>query len=274
MTDIHSTLARNLIDGLAAGSPDGVRAIFAGPADIDDPFSGRHVDSGFEQLVRNWGPVRLGTLRSVALDHVTVGKGGGFCGAEYSLHIVKQGEDRLLNVLAVIELKGAKASKARLYYRRARLDGVQHVRNRILDDNLGLEPYMPALARYQAALTGGDAAAMAETFSPTARFDGHGESTDLSKGLGMGIYEGRDAIRHVLVQMFGIIDHDAGGSESGQHGANIERLNGFTNGSTYVLEFNIIDPNHPTNRVHAGAACYEVGNDGLIREARVYDEAW
>jgi hypothetical protein len=110
--------------------------------------------------------------------------------------------------------------------------------------------------------------------SADGRLDGHGEHTDLSKGLGMGIYEGRETIRKLLVQMFGIIDHDAGGSERGQHGANIEKMNGFTDGTTYVLEFNIIDPNHPTNRVHAGVACYETGEDGLLKEARVFDEAW
>jgi hypothetical protein len=90
----------------------------------------------------------------------------------------------------------------------------------------------------------------------------------------MGIYEGRETIRQVLVQMFGIIDKDAGNAGGGQHGANIEKLNIFTDGRTTIMEFNIIDPNHPTNRVHAGVAAYELNEAGLIREARVYDEAW
>ena len=267
-------IAQTLLDGLLAGSPDQVRSVFSGPADIDDPFAGRHIDGGFEQLVRNWGPANKAVVKSAVLDHVTIGKEGRFCGAEYSLTLDIKGTEKKLNMVAVIELDGKGARKTRLYYRRARVDGVQHVRNRILDDALGLEPYQPALERYQAALSSGDANAQADTFSPNGRFDGHGESTDLSQGVGMGIYEGREAIREVLVQMFGIIDHDAGGSETGQHGANIEKLNGFTDGTTYVLEFNIIDPNHPTNRVHAGVACYETGADGLIREARVFDEAW
>lgn len=274
MTDKPADIAQRLIDGLVSGSPDDIRAIFSGPADIDDPFAGRHVDGGFEQMVRNWGPAKLAEIQSVKVDHVTVGKQGAFCGAEYTLDLVKDRRQKRLNVVAVIELDEKGAKKTRLYYRRARVDGVQHVRNRILNDNLGLEPYQPALERYQAALTAGDALAQAETFSPDGLFDGHGEHTDLSQGVGMGIYEGRDSIRDVLVKMFGIIDKDAGGTEEGQKGANIEKLNGFTDGTTYVLEFNIIDPNHPTNRVHAGVACYELGDDELIKEARVYDEAW
>lgn len=267
-------IAQTLMDGLTQGSPDLVRSVFTGPADIDDPFAGRHVDGGFDALVRSWGPARLCSIKSVTLDHVTVGKAGRFCGAEYTLKLDKAGTEKTLNVVAVIELAEGGARRTRLYYRRARVDGVQHVRNRILDDALGLEPYQPVLARYQMALSTGDANAQADTFAPDGRFDGHGEHTDLSKGIGMGIYEGRETIRTVLVQMFGIIDHDAGGSATGQHGANIEKLNGFTDGTTYVLEFNIIDPKHPTNRVHAGVACYEIGKDGLIKEARVFDEAW
>jgi hypothetical protein len=147
------------------------------------------------------------------------------------------------------------------------------VRNRILDEKVHMEPFLPAIARYQAALTAGDAEAQAATFAPDARLDGHGEAVDLGNGLGMGIYEGRETIRRLLIQMFGIIDHDAG-SKAGQHGANIEKMNVFADGTTTIMEFNIIDPNHPSNRVHAGVAAYELNAEGLIKEARVYDEAW
>ena len=274
MPEAHSNIAQKLIDGLLAGSVDDVRTLFSGPADIDDPFAGRQIDGGFEHLIRNWGPARIAKVKACTLDYVTVGKEGSFCGAEYTLILDREGEEKKLNVVAVIEMDGEKAKRTRLYYRRARVDGVQHVRDRLLQDSIGLEPYQPALADYQAALTAGDANAQADTFSPDGRFDGHGEDTDLSKGLGMGIYEGRETIRDVLVQMFGIIDTEAAGGPRHSTGANIQKINGFTDGTVYVLEFNIIDPNHPTNRVHAGVACYEMGEDGLIKEARVFDEAW
>ncbi|MEY2854168.1 MAG: hypothetical protein RL030_1300 [Pseudomonadota bacterium] len=272
--DDKTRAAQRLIDGLVQGSPAQVRALFAGPADVDDPFAGRHIDGGFEALVRNWGPARLARIESVTLRHATHGAGGRFCGAEFELALDKSGQRKTLDVVAVIEFSGEMMKKCRLYYRRARVDGVQHVRNRILEELQHIEPFLPTIARYQKALTDGDAEAQADTFSLQGRFNGHGESTDLGQGVGMGIYEGRETIRQVLVQMFGIIDKDAGGTRSGQHGANIEKLNIFTDGVTTVMEFNIIDPNHPTNRVHAGVAAYELDAEGLIKEARVYDEAW
>jgi hypothetical protein len=272
--DGKTRLAQRLLEGLAEGSPDAVRSLFSGPADIDDPFAGRHIDGGFEALVRNWGPAKLATIKSMRLEHSTIGANGRFCGAEFELQLDKQGAPIQLNVVAVIEFSGDQMLKTRLYYRRARVDGVQHVRNRILNEPQHMEPFLPALARYQKALSAGDANGQADAFTANGRLDGHGEATDLSKGLGMGIYDGRETIRKLLVQMFGIIDKDAGHTSQGQHGANIEKLNVFADGRTTIMEFNIIDPNHPTNRVHAGVAAYELGDDGLIKEARVYDEAW
>lgn len=272
--DTKSRLAAQLLEGLIKGSPDEVRALFSGPADIDDPFAGRHIDGGFESMVRNWGPAKLAKIKSVKLEHSTIGAAGRFCGAEFALVLDKDGAEKLLNVVAVIEYSGEKMLRTRLYYRRARVDGVQHVRNRILDAPQHMESFLPIVGQYQMALTAGDAEGQAATFSENGRLDGHGESTDLSQGLGMGIYEGRETIRRLLIQMFGIIDKDAGHAGKGQYGANIEKLNIFSDGRTTIMEFNIIDPNHPTNRVHAGVAAYEVGEDGLIKEARVYDEAW
>ncbi|HZF14724.1 MAG TPA: nuclear transport factor 2 family protein [Steroidobacteraceae bacterium] len=270
-TNVSEDLARRLLDGLVHGAPDSVRALFSGPADIDDPFAGRQIDGGFERLVRNWGPAKLATIKSTTLDHLTVGAKGRFCGAEFTLILDKNGQKQHVNLVAVLELAGSKILKSRLYYRRARIDGVQHVRNRILDEPQNIEKFFPVLEKYQTALSAGDAEAQAATFAPDGRFDGHGEHRDLAKGLGMGIYEGREAIRTVLVQMFGIIDDSAG---KARVGANLEKLNIFADERTAVLEFNIIDPNHPTNRVHAGVAAYEIDQQGLIKEARVYDEAW
>ena len=66
-----------------------------------------------------------------------------------------------------------------------------------------------------------------------------------------------------------------GAHYNGEHaGAIIEKLNVIDDGTTTVLEFNIVHANHPQNRTSAGVAAYEMGEDGLIKEARVYDEAW
>lgn len=271
-TEHSANLARSLIEGLVARVPDRVRALFAGPADIDDPFAGRQIDGGFEHLVRNWGPASLASIKSVDMEHCTVEPHGRFVGAEFHLELDKDGRNIRLDVVAVLDLDGDKIARSRLYYRRARVDGVQHVRNRILDDVQTLEPYQPILAKYQAALHSADTEGMLATFDEHGSFNGHGEHTDLLEGQGMGIYADRESMRGALSQMFTLVGQ-AVGNEKG-HPINLEKMNGFTDGRNYVLEFNIIDPGHPTNRVHAGVAVYEIGDNGLIKEARIYDEAW
>ena len=78
-------------------------------------------------------------------------------------------------------------------------------------------------------------------------------------------------MRPALTQMFELIGEAVGKPLAS---VNLMKMNGFTDGTTYVLEFTMIDPNHPENRVHAGVACYETGANGLIKEARIFDEAW
>lgn len=273
MTDtvLATKLAQGLIDGLVAGSPDHVRSLFSGPADIDDPFAGRQIDGGFEQLVKNWGPARLAKLKSVEMEHCTVGANGRFVAAEFHLELDKNGTDKRLDVVVVLEMDGDRILRSRLYYRRARIDGVQHVRDRILHDVLMIEPWLPILEPYQNALHSADAEGMVATFDENGIFNGHGEHTDLRQGLGMGIYNGRAEILPALKQMFGLVG-EALGEPVGP--INLKKMNGFTDGRTYVLEFTMIDPNHPENRVHAGIAVYETGENGLIKEARIFDEAW
>jgi hypothetical protein len=134
-----------------------------------------------------------------------------------------------------------------------------------------MEPYLPILEPYQRALHSADTEGMLATFDEHGVFNGHGEHTDLRQGLGMGIYADRASMRKALQQMFDLVGEAVG---KPVHPINLEKMNGFTDGRNYVLEFNIIDPNHPNNRVHAGVAVYEVGENGLIKEARIYDEAW
>jgi hypothetical protein len=81
----------------------------------------------------------------------------------------------------------------------------------------------------------------------------------------MGRYEGKDELRQGIGQMMA-------GGESERPKGRLEHVNVFTAGTTTVLDFNILRPDE--NRVHAGAACYELGKTGLLKAARVYDEVW
>jgi hypothetical protein len=122
------------------------------------------------------------------------------------------------------------------------------------------------LQKYQVALRNGDVEGMISTFGPGFHLDGHGQDQDMSKGLGMGRYDLHE-ISAALQQMFGL--NPAGG-------AILEKLNAVDDGTTTVLEFNLYQgvPGDPESRNHAGVAAYEMGLDGLLLEARIYDEAW
>jgi hypothetical protein len=244
-----------------------VRGLYSGKADIDDPFAGHQVDGAFEDLVRNWGPTRHATVRSITVDHSTVSD--RFAGIEITLNCDQKGTAVAFPIVVVSELgEGGKFVRTRMYYRRALLDGVQHWRERLLDEPIKKRSYNAALDEYHNALDRGSAQRMLDAFTDdNPYFDGHGGALDLSLGLGMGLYEGKPAMRKAFEQMFGIIEHEGG------TGGGLEHVNAFTDGTTTVVEFTIIHPNHPSNRVHSGVACYELAPDGKLKAARVYDEA-
>jgi ketosteroid isomerase-like protein len=267
MTNANKPQAQSataLIDALVKGDVDGVRKLFAGPAEIDDPFAGRHVDGGFERMVREWAPAHLATVKSIELTSCTVQ--GDRSGSEITLHLVRNGEP--VDVFAVIVCDHApdgRIERSRIYYRRAWIDGKQHHRRPILDHRP--VSFNPVMARYQKGLHTGDPEMMISTFRKDLVFDGHGQSKDMSLGIGMGRYS-YDEMAASLRQMFDLNTNEGGPS--------LEYLNAIDDGKTTVLEFNLHQGVHedPEPRGHAGVACYEYGDDGLIKEARIYDEAW
>lgn len=263
-TKPQAIAATALIDALVKGDVEGVRKLFAGPAEIDDPYAGRHVDGGFERMVREWAPAHLATVKSIELTHCTVE--GNKSGCEITLHLVRAGKP--IDSFAVVVCDHAadgRIERSRLYYRRAVIDGKQHHRRPILDHRpVKLNPTQVA---YQTALRRGDVEGMIATFRKDLIFDGHGQSKDMSEGIGMGRYD-YDEMTSMLRQMFEL--------NTNEQGTEIEHLNSIDDGKTTVLEFNLHQGVHddPTPRGHAGVACYELGDDGLIKEARIYDEAW
>ena len=256
--------AVTLLRALAKGDLAGVRGLFAGPAEIDDPFHGRHVDSGFETMVRTWVPAHRATIKGMDLTHCTVQ--GSKSAAEITLSLERGGESVDLFVVVVSDHSPDDSLQAsRLYYRRAVVDGRQHHRRPIVDHR-PLPPLNPVLQAYQAALGAGDAEGMIATFGPGFHLDGHGQDQDMSKGLGMGRYDLAE-VSAALHQMFGLNSEGA---------TTLEKLNVIDDGTTTVIEFNLYQgvPEDPVARNHAGVAAYEMGPDGLLLEARVYDEAW
>ena len=248
-----------------------VRSLYSGLADIDDPFAGHVVDGAFESMVTSWRPVRGAVVESLTTTHST--QADGYVGTELELRLLIDGKPRKLSIVAVSEVAAnGQLSRTRLYYRRANIDLKQHYRDRMLQDEVHVQ-FHPTVERYQKALLERKTDEFINTFAEDGYFDGHGGPVDqeqgalvdLSLGQGMGLYVGHDELYRGIGQMMEI-----GSAESPK--GRLEHVNAFTDGTTTVLEFNILRPEE--NRVHAGVACYEVNKDGLMQAARVYDEAW
>jgi len=253
-----------LIEGLACGDLGTIRGLYDGPADIDDPFAGHTIDGGLEALVRAWRPVEDARYESLRVDGSAVND--SMCGVELTLFATRSNGSELQLAIALVgEFRGGGLfERVRLYYRRYSIDGQQHWRDRVLDEEVEAT-FDPVVARYQEALRERDLGGVMASFGADPVFDGHGDAQDLSTELGMGRYEGREAIEALFTQMLGL----ASGSD-GRYWY-LEHVNVFSEGKTTVLEFNVVYPQE--NRFQAGVAFYELGDDGLIREARVYDEA-
>jgi hypothetical protein len=262
--------SQQLIEGLIAGDLPLVRSLYSGPADIDDPFAGHQVDGAFERMVTHWRPVQGAVVDSLTTTHST--QADGFAGTELELNLTAGGQPRKLSIVAVSEIAAdGKLERTRLYYRRAHVDGQQHYRDRMLQDEVNVE-FDPVIERYQKALLERNTDDFIATFAEDGYFDGHGGPldqgdglVDLSLGQGMGRYNGHDELYRGIGQMMEIGKAD---SPKGR----LEHVNAFSDGTTTVLEFNILRPEE--NRIHAGVACYEVNPAGLMQAARVYDEAW
>lgn len=263
--------SQTLIEGLIAGDLPLVRSLYVGPADIDDPFAGHVVEGAFETMVTSWRPVQGAAVESVTTTHSTAAD--GYVGTELELRLLIDGKPRKLSIVAVSEVaEDGQLERTRLYYRRANIDLKQHYRDRVLQDEVQVE-FHPTVEKYQKALLERNTGEFIATFAEDGYFDGHGGPVDqeegvlvdLSLGQGMGRYVGHDELYRGIGQMMEI-----GSAESPK--GRLEHVNAFTDGTTTVLEFNILRPEE--NRIHAGVACYEVNEDGLMQAARVYDEAW
>jgi hypothetical protein len=221
-------------------------------------------------MITHWRPAQGAAVLSLVTTHST--QADGYVGTELELMLEIDGKPRKLSIVAVSEVGADGAfARTRLYYRRANVDGEQHYRDRILQDEIEVQ-FHPTIARYQKALLDRNTEEFIGTFAEDGYFDGHGGPldqgeglVDLSLGQGMGRYVGHDELYRGIGQMM-----ELGKAESPK--GRLEHVNAFTDGVTTVLEFNILRPEE--SRIHAGVACYEIGENDLIHAARVYDEAW
>lgn len=265
-----------LMRALADGDVAAVETLYAGHPDIDEPFHGRGVGNAAREIVRTWTPRTYGTVTDVRLEHFTYA--AGHAAAEIAVdYDMADGRKVTSDVVVVSELDDAsnRFVRSRIYYRRAWIDQAQHVRQSVKENTHGEFVFNPVIERYQETLRSGDLDQMVAVFSEDGYLDGHGQSRVLTDGLGMGVYNGRDDVRYCLKQMFDIEGHGEEGTEdSVSVGEYIDHRNMFDDGKTTILEFVIVRPNDPHSPEQAGVSAYELGDDGLLGAARIYDEGW
>ncbi|MBM3702978.1 MAG: hypothetical protein FJW63_08340 [Actinobacteria bacterium] len=262
-----------LVKALAIGDTYSVQKLFTGEIDIDDPFAGRNTGDSANNMIKDWRSVKGAIVKSIKLEHFTIAN--ECSAAEITLSISQSSKHINLPIVVVADINGKKWDRVRIYYRRAWIDGKQHVRPRMLDKRkLGKMP--PIVEEYHRCLREGDVEGMLKVFTPEGCYlDGHGQSTNLSLGIGMGYFEGKEGIRDVFNQL-ATFEHGDGNDylKGASVGEYLEHLNIFSDERTTVLEFNIVRPNDPENSIQAGVACYELADDGLLLGARIYDEGY
>jgi len=265
-----------LLRGLADGDTEAVAALFRGHPDIDDPFHGRGVGTSALEIVRTWRPAELAKVGDIRLEHYT--QAGAQAGAEVAVDLTRPDGTTFTSKMVVVSLldeADGRLVRSRIYYRRAWIDGQQHVRLSTKENTVGEIGFNAVIQRYQETLRSGDLDEMVAVFSPDGYLDGHGQSRDLSLGLGMGLYEGREDVRYCLKQMFDIEGHgDEDEADSVSVGEFIDHRNVIDDGFTTILEFTIVRPNDPDAPEQAGVSAYELGDDGLLGASRIYDEGW
>jgi len=194
----------DFLEALATKRNIDLKPLYRGVPDIDDPCAGRQVGKQAQRLMTTWEPVHAWNLKAVEpLFFTTDGKQSA---GEFAVRLEKGKREIVLPTVVVIEWAEEKLFRfVRLYYRRAWLDDRQHIRPRVIDARP--VTLLPIIDRYEEYLHTGSLEGIMDVFGEDPYLDGHGQSTNLSKGLGMGLFRGRDGIRDVFTQMFNIEGH-------------------------------------------------------------------
>jgi hypothetical protein len=165
------------------------------------------------------------------------------------VHLKIDGKDIGLPIAVVAEQKGDHP-EFRVYYSQWPLLGKHTVRPPILE-NTGIEPEgWPG--KYHAALTAGDADAIAEAFEPEGYFR-EPAGADF-------VYRGEEL--HPFFKMF----FSVGG------GIQLEHCAITDDGTRCCLEYNAVQWGEVKMPPQAGIGVYERGPSGKLRAARVYDD--
>jgi hypothetical protein len=240
-------------DGLMAGEPDALVKSFAGVPELHDPLRGRVKGTpAFERFVSessSWLREHNFSVENVAHG---VTERHGF--EEVVLHFDAQNGRVDLPVAIVADRRpDRRIEELRIYFSRWPIAARHSNRPPLLQP----EPQLRAsdvVGEYQLALAAGDVEAIVGAFEP----DGYAREP----AGGPHVHRGRDGLRSFYESLF-----SNGGGIPLEHCAVID------DGTSCVLEYNVVRWGETELPPQAGVAVYVRGASGKLAAARIYDDA-
>jgi len=253
-SSLRGWLSEVYFPALVASQPEQLALRLGDRATVDDPIFGR--TTGMPALQRYLEEVAAWLAKhEAAFDKVGFTMGSDRDVTEGTLGLSFDGRRVQVPVAMVAERRKEREVEMRLYYSTRPIHGTHAVRSPLLpqDDEIAVPP---PVAAHLAALSKGDAAAIVASF----------EIGGTLRDPGGNLYtRGEDGgtLQPFYEKLF----------SAGQGG--IEVLNGARadDGSTCALEYTIVKVFGKGVAPQAGLAVYERGESGLLKAARVYEDA-
>jgi hypothetical protein len=239
---------------LVAAQPEQLALRLGDRATVDDPIFGR--TTGMPALQRYLEEIAawLGK-HEASFEKVAFTMGSDRDVTEGTLGLTFDGRRVSVPLAVVAERRKEREVEVRLYYSTQPINGAHAVRSPLLpqDDQVAVPP---PVAAHLAALAKGDVSTMVETFEPGGTLRDPQGSTYTRQADG-------GTLQPFYQKLFG-----AGGG-------GIEVLKGARadDGSTCALEYTIVKVRGKGVPAQAGLGVYERGESGLLKAARIYEDA-
>jgi len=253
-SSLRGWLSDVYLPSLVAGQPDQLALRLGDRATVDDPIFGR--TTGMPALQRYLEEVAawLGK-HEASFEKLAFTMGSDRDVTEGTLGMTFDGRRISVPAAVVAERRKEREVEVRLYYSTRPINGTHAVRSPLLpqDDEIAVPPPVEA---HLAALARGEVPAMVQTFElgGTLRDPQGGTYTRQADG---------GTLQPFYQKLFG-----AGGG-------GIEVLKGgrADDGSTCALEYTIVKVRGKGVPAQAGLGVYERGESGLLKSARIYEDA-
>jgi hypothetical protein len=244
--------AEAYLPALLAGDLAGLRALFGGEPDADDPLGGRAAGlAGFAPYVA----ARHAWLVEHAARHqlLRTTHAAGRSVVEALLHLRLAAERAIALPVAVVGVHASRGKLAavRVYHSQWPLLGQHVVRPPLLAHDPGVY-VTDVVSTYQRALAAGDVDAIVNTFEPDGYFR--------EPSGGDFVFNGLDDVRMFMTSIL-----SAGG-------IGLQHCTVTDDGVVCVIEFNAVSFGARPIEPQAGVAVYERGPSGKLRGARIYDD--